>query len=63
VTVKLLVVQMVDLMEHQLVERMVVMKDCMKAVMMVEEMVDKKVVLKDLSLVDLKVVQWVALLV
>lgn len=62
-TVKLLVVQMVDLMEHQLVERMVVMKDYMKAVMMVEEMVDKKVVLKDLSLVDLKVVQWVALLV
>jgi hypothetical protein len=54
---------MVDLMEHQLVERMVVMKDYMKAVMMVEEMVDKKVVLKDLSLVDLKVVQWVALLV
>jgi len=42
-TVKLLVVQMVDLMEHLLVERMVVMKDYMKAVTMVEEMVDKKV--------------------
>lgn len=62
-TVKLLVVQMVDLMEHQLVERMVVMKDYMKAVMMVEEMVDKKVAQKDLLLVDLKVVQWVDLLV
>lgn len=62
-TVKLLVGQMVDLMEHQLVERMVVMKDYMKAVMMVEEMVDKKVDKKDLLLVDLKVVQWVDLLV
>ena len=62
-TVKLLVVQMVDLMEHQLVEMMVVMKDYTKAVMMVEEMVDKKVAQKDLLLVDLKVVQWVDLLV